>query len=89
MENERVIERQKLLKAFSLHTSGNREKAEELYQKMDLLIGEIQQYLNEDDLLMIISDHGFSSFKWGVNLNSWLYKEGYLVLKEDSDMNEK
>lgn len=34
MGNERVIERQKLLEAFSLHTSGNREKAEELYRKI-------------------------------------------------------
>ena len=34
MENERVIERQELLEAFSLHTSGNREKAEDLYQKI-------------------------------------------------------
>lgn len=34
MENERVIDRQELLEAFSLHTSGNREKADELYQKI-------------------------------------------------------
>ncbi|MGD9326156.1 MAG: tetratricopeptide repeat protein [Desulfobacterales bacterium] len=34
MENERVIDRQKLLEAFNLHSSGHREKAEELYQKI-------------------------------------------------------
>jgi len=34
LENERVIERQELLEAFSLHTSGNQKKAEELYQKI-------------------------------------------------------
>ena len=57
----------------------------ELYQKMDELIGEIQQSLNEDDLMIIISDHGFKPFKWGVNLNSWLWKEGYLILKEGAN----
>jgi predicted AlkP superfamily phosphohydrolase/phosphomutase len=57
----------------------------ELYQKMDTLIGEIQQHLNEDDLMIIMSDHGFKPFKWGVNLNTWLWKEGYLALKEGCD----
>lgn len=59
-----------------------KDAIDQLYQKMDALIGEIQQLLNKDDLLIIISDHGFKPFKWGVNLNSWLWKEGYLVLKE-------
>ena len=30
---------------------------------------------------MVISDHGFSSFRRGVNLNAWLLREGYLALK--------
>ena len=34
MENERVIEKQELLEAFSLHSSGNRGKAEIHYQKI-------------------------------------------------------
>ena len=28
------------------------------------------------DVLMVISDHGFSSFRRGVNLNAWLLREG-------------
>jgi predicted AlkP superfamily phosphohydrolase/phosphomutase len=31
---------------------------------------------------MVMSDHGFKSFRRGVNLNSWLYLNGYLHLKE-------
>lgn len=54
----------------------------QLYKKMDNLLGETQERLNKDDLLIVMSDHGFKPFKWGVNLNSWLWKEGYLVLKE-------
>jgi predicted AlkP superfamily phosphohydrolase/phosphomutase len=34
---------------------------------------------------MVISDHGFSSFRRGVNLNAWLLREGYLTLKEGAD----
>jgi predicted AlkP superfamily phosphohydrolase/phosphomutase len=34
---------------------------------------------------MVISDHGFSSFRRGVNLNAWLHREGYLTLKDGAD----
>jgi predicted AlkP superfamily phosphohydrolase/phosphomutase len=61
-----------------------KDSIEILYNKMDLLLGEVQNVLQKDDLLMVISDHGFKQFKWGINLNSWLWKEGYLVLKNDT-----
>ena len=32
---------------------------------------------------MIISDHGFSGFRYGVDLNRWLADQGYLKLKDD------
>ncbi|MDY0095047.1 MAG: alkaline phosphatase family protein [Candidatus Vecturithrix sp.] len=60
----------------------------ELYVKMDELIGEVRRALKPDDLLMVVSDHGFKPFKWGVNLNSWLWKEGYLVLKDGATPGE-
>jgi predicted AlkP superfamily phosphohydrolase/phosphomutase len=31
---------------------------------------------------MVISDHGFTNFRRGVNLNAWLRDHGYLVLKD-------
>jgi len=55
---------------------------EDLYQKMDGLIGEVREQLTGDDVFMIVSDHGFKSFQWGINLNTWLWQEGYLVLKD-------
>jgi len=48
---------------------------------MDLLIGEVMEKIGEDDLLIVVSDHGFKPFRRGVNLNSWLYLNGYLSLK--------
>jgi len=34
------------------------------------------------DALFVMSDHGFKSFRRGVNLNAWLRREGYLHLKQ-------
>ena len=41
--------------------------------------------VGKDDLLLVISDHGFTSFRRGVNLNSWLLDKGLLHLKEGTD----
>ncbi len=56
----------------------------DMYAKMDELVGELRAKLakDPDTLLFIISDHGFCNFRRGVNLNTWLKDEGYLVLKE-------
>ncbi len=56
-----------------------------LYQSNDALVGEILDRLQQDDVLMVMSDHGFSSFRRGVNLNAWLQREGYLTLAHGSD----
>ena len=62
-----------------------RDVIEQLYEKMDLLLGEVIDTLDESNVLFVISDHGFGPFKWGINLNSWLWREGYLVIKEGAD----
>lgn len=54
----------------------------DMYQKMDGLIGRVRSELDDKDALIVLSDHGFSSFRRGVNLNTWLLQEGYLFLKE-------
>ena len=33
----------------------------------------------------MLSDHGFTSFERGVDLNAWLLQNGYLALKEGAD----
>ncbi len=63
--------------------AGMSEKViEELYQRMDELVGRVLERIDEKSVLIIISDHGFKSFRRGVNLNSWLYLNGYLNLKD-------
>ena len=53
---------------------------DDLYIKMDELVGEVMDILREEDTLIVLSDHGFTSFRRAVNLNTWLLEEGYLVL---------
>jgi len=57
------------------------EVIQDLYTRMDNLIGRVLKEIEDDTLLMIVSDHGFKSFARCVNLNAWLHQNGYLALK--------
>lgn len=54
------------------------------YEKMDKIIGGILKKLDKDATLIILSDHGFNSFRKAVHLNRWLLENGYLFLQEGS-----
>lgn len=55
---------------------------EKMYARMDELVGRTLRYVDDDTVLFVLSDHGFRSFRRGVNLNSWLLENGYLALKD-------
>lgn len=59
-----------------------------MYERMDALVGELRSKLGDDPdtLLMVISDHGFTDFRRGVNLNAWLRDNGYLALKDGREL---
>ncbi len=55
------------------------------YARMDKMLGKLFEQVDLDDpktLVAVLSDHGFETFRRGINVNSWLYKNGYLFLKE-------
>src|SRR6202035_5467495 len=54
----------------------------DLYERMDRLIGRVMEKIDDDTLLLVISDHGFKSFARCMNLNAWLHQNGYLTLKD-------
>ena len=54
---------------------------EDLYRRMDAIVGRTMQYVDDDTVLFVLSDHGFKSFQRGINLNAWLRDNGYLHLK--------
>ncbi len=55
---------------------------EEAYIHMDNLAGKIMQNAGTKDFVAVMSDHGFTSFRTGVNLNAWLKQQGYLKEKQ-------
>jgi hypothetical protein len=60
-----------------------RNAIEDLYKSMDALVGRTMAKCQRDDnLLMVISDHGFNGFRRGLDLNRWLEENGYLTLHE-------
>jgi predicted AlkP superfamily phosphohydrolase/phosphomutase len=61
--------------------SKHRDTIEHMYQDMDRLAGETMRRIGPDTALFVLSDHGFQSFRRGVNLNSWLHRHGYLALQ--------
>jgi len=56
-----------------------------VYKEMDSIIGEVAKRLDEKDLLLIVSDHGFHSFRKEFNTNTWLVKNGFMNLTEGED----
>src|SRR5262249_13118921 len=52
----------------------------ETYQAVDRAIGEAMTAAPEATVI-VMSDHGFNSFDRSVNLNTWLWQEGFLALK--------
>jgi len=55
---------------------------ERYYQRIDRIVGEIMASAGKDTVLMVVSDHGFTSFRKSVHLNRWLFEHGYLSLKD-------
>jgi predicted AlkP superfamily phosphohydrolase/phosphomutase len=54
-----------------------------VYERTDQLLGKVWSLVDDPDtVFMVISDHGFTNFRRGVNLNAWLRENGYLVLKD-------
>jgi predicted AlkP superfamily phosphohydrolase/phosphomutase len=62
-----------------------RSVIEDTYARCDDMLARVLEQVPLDDpetLLIVLSDHGFKPFRRGMNINSWLLQEGYLVLKE-------
>jgi predicted AlkP superfamily phosphohydrolase/phosphomutase len=56
---------------------------EDLYRRMDDLVGRtMARCQDKDTLLMVISDHGFNTFRRGIDLNRWLEENGYLKVDD-------
>jgi predicted AlkP superfamily phosphohydrolase/phosphomutase len=60
------------------------DAVEKSYETMDAIVGETARAIPADAALMVLSDHGFATWRRSVNYDSWLVENGYLVLKGDA-----
>ncbi len=58
-----------------------KQAVEDCYEQADALVGRVAAGVTERDVLIVMSDHGFTAFRRGVNMNAWLRDNGYLSLK--------
>jgi len=60
------------------------------YQLMDSIVGDAMQAAEKHQAaLIVLSDHGFASFRKSVNYNTWLVTNGYLSLKTGVQVRER
>ena len=51
------------------------------YERMDEIVGQVLNTMKPGATLIIVSDHGFHTWRWGFNTNTWLVQNGYMTLK--------
>jgi predicted AlkP superfamily phosphohydrolase/phosphomutase len=60
------------------------------YQIMDEIVGEAMKAAEEENAaLIILSDHGFASWRRSINYNTWLAQHGYLGVKSGVEAKER
>jgi len=70
---------------------GNNENPEiqnaisNVYKRMDALLGEVMGRIDDQTLLIVVSDHGFASYRRSVHLNSWLRQNKLFTLNRGDE----
>jgi predicted AlkP superfamily phosphohydrolase/phosphomutase len=52
----------------------------DIYMEADKILDKAMQKADKDTIIMVVSDHGFSPFRWSFNANTWLKENGYHTL---------
>ena len=52
-----------------------------VYRRADMFVAQVMEMVEPGTTIMIVSDHGFHSWRKAVNLNTWLVQQGYMVLQ--------
>jgi predicted AlkP superfamily phosphohydrolase/phosphomutase len=58
-------------------------RIEEHYRQCDALLAPVLEKVDEHTLLMVLSDHGFGTFRRAFDTNTWLWQNGLLALKDN------
>jgi len=67
-----------------LYVKGNKYEnvIMDYYKDLDKKLGELLTAVNEDTIVLVVSDHGAKRMKGAFCINEWLIEQGDLVLKE-------
>jgi predicted AlkP superfamily phosphohydrolase/phosphomutase len=57
----------------------------EIYQRVDEAIGSLMEYIDENTVTIVMSDHGAGPLRRIVNLNSWLAEAGFLRFQSSQE----
>lgn len=57
------------------------DSIERVYRRADQFVGEVMEHIEPGTPVLIVSDHGFHSWRKSVNLNTWLVQQGYMAIK--------
>lgn len=52
------------------------------YVALDGMVGYTLEHMPPDTTLIVMSDHGFTSWRRSFNLNTWLWQNGYLKVRD-------
>ena len=65
------------------------DSIEKVYRKCDNFVGEVMARVGTETPILIVSDHGFHSFRQSVNLNTWLVQHGFMALQGQAPGDKK
>jgi predicted AlkP superfamily phosphohydrolase/phosphomutase len=55
------------------------------YEHMDRIVGKAMAKVPPGGVLIVCSDHGFSTWRTSFNINTWLVRNGFMALKGQGD----
>jgi hypothetical protein len=61
---------------------------EDQYRRGDDVVGKALEFADDETLVVVLSDHGFNSFRRGFHINSWLHARGLLALRDWAEPGE-
>lgn len=68
------------------HLTGFSDAAKRVYRVIDLYLGYVMDHMPEGGTLLVVSDHGFARFRYGVDINNLLGKMGLLEWNDDGQV---
>ena len=62
---------------------------EDHYRRCDAIVGRALEFADDDTIVLVLSDHGFGSYRRAFHVNTWLFENGFLALKQGVEPGEE